>query len=629
MAQKRYDQIHETVLKDICDIFEMLNGLSDEDFAGFVKRHKQGRSIRSIARASNDLICAFPVISSRNIAIDNQAMVSKAIEKNCVSMLQILFSAMQLTTADNAIDFIRQFHTNINKSAKMMDLDDMIDIADAIAESAVKAGAKVDYDVINAVKEDMKNLNFVLPDDINPVSISEAFECNLTPDGRYKIEVVSEKSGFQKYKDKQKREAEIAKKANADNFSGDDNSKVAPTVVNPSSAALQQDFDPTPDYDAIFNTDLESLSDQEKDRIIANNKRYINSLEKEINTLGQNYLGMSNQRNSAVQAQRKAEGERAEARDYLNNIASRYVDAQEELYKQDTRIRSLEVKDSKKTEKLRKEYEKSAKLKKELDDLKSEYEKTAEKLKKIDMEDRNRRMAKDYADIAKNQAEFFNKQVLNSEYKKANELQPTLMVVNFKSRTGDGYETVDSVVIGVKAKLYPIDSTDIITHVVSKTKDANFFHNFIKASTREISFFKDFLFSVDKAKIDALSYSKKGSASKMWKVLERRAFKSKWNRLMAKSNDATAITTLMVSQNEVDFMNKEYNVDLADVQIARMLLEKYNFLGIIIVDEALEVAKFMWDTGEDMWETLAFSHLERESNDNTYKKVVNLMTRVM
>ena len=85
----------------------------------------------------------------------------------------------------------------------------------------------------------------------------------------------------------------------------------------------------------------------------------------------------------------------------------------------------------------------------------------------------------------------------------------------------------------------------------------------------------------------------------------------------------------MLSQNEVDFMEKEYNVNIADVSIARSLLEMYNFLGIVIVDEALEVAKFMWDTGEDMWETVAFSHLERESNDNTYKKVVNLMTRVM
>ena len=58
-------------------------------------------------------------------------------------------------------------------------------------------------------------------------------------------------------------------------------------------------------------------------------------------------------------------------------------------------------------------------------------------------------------------------------------------------------------------------------------------------------------------------------------------------------------------------------------------MEQYNLLGMSIVDESLEIAKFMWDTGEDLWETVSFNNLERESNDNTYKKVVNLMTKVM
>ena len=124
--------------------------------------------------------------------------------------------------------------------------------------------------------------------------------------------------------------------------------------------------------------------------------------------------------------------------------------------------------------------------------------------------------------------------------------------------------------------------------------------------------------------------SRKGSANKMWKILERRAAKSKWNKLMASSStDATAITTIVMSQSEVDFIKKEYQIDISDIYNTRILMEQYNLLGICIVDESLEIAKFMWDTGEDLWETVAFNGLERESNDNTYKKVVNLMTKVM
>ena len=236
---------------------------------------------------------------------------------------------------------------------------------------------------------------------------------------------------------------------------------------------------------------------------------------------------------------------------------------------------------------------------------------------------------KSKSQLTKDEVDFFKNQVLPTEYKKANELQPTLMVVNFKIKSGDRYIPIDSIVIGVKAKLYPIGSEDIITHLVSKTKDANWIQKFIKASTKEISFFKDFLFAIDKAKVDALSMSRKGSSNMMWKVLERRANKSKFNKLMARSNDCTAITTIMVSQNEVDYMKKEYQVDISDIHTARTLLDQYNLIGLCIVDESLEIAKFLYDTGDDMWETISFSNLERESNDNTYKKVVNLMTKVM
>lgn len=596
MAQKKYDQIHETVLKDVCDIFEMINGLADDDFAGFVKRHKNGRSIRSIARASNDLICVFPVLSSRNIAIDTQAMTAKAIEKNCVSMLQILFSALQLSNADNAIDFMQQFHTNINKSAKAMDLDDLIDIADAIAESAVQAGAKVDWDVVNAVKEDMKNLNFVLPADISPRSISETFECNLTPNGQYKIEVMTEKSASQRRRDRQKKERQAEYDSNINNFidtvdSADPADSVTVTAPVASAPSSSKEFDTS---DIV--------------RFAAKNKGTDDDV-----------FFYKNQRHGTVSV-------RNSDQDYIHNLT-----AERDRYASEIDGMKLQIKELRRdnTLTMKEKNDQIKQLQAGVDQREKELTSLRKDIERYESNKSNRQAAKDYADIAKNQAEFLNKQVLNTEYKKANELQPTLMVVNFKSRVGDGYEVVESVVIGVKAKLYPIDSQDIITHVVSKAKDANLFQKWIKASTREISFFKDFLFSIDKAKVDALSYSKRGSSSKMWKVLERRAFKSKWNRFMARSNDATAITTLMLSQNEVDFMEKEYNVNIADVSIARSLLEMYNFLGIVIVDEALEVAKFMWDTGEDMWETVAFSHLERESNDNTYKKVVNLMTRVM
>jgi hypothetical protein len=57
------------------------------------------------------------------------------------------------------------------------------------------------------------------------------------------------------------------------------------------------------------------------------------------------------------------------------------------------------------------------------------------------------------------------------------------------------------------------------------------------------------------------------------------------------------------------------------------LFDSLNLMCVCIVDETLEVAKFIFDEAEPMWETISFTHLEREASDGAYKKVVNLMTK--
>lgn len=235
------------------------------------------------------------------------------------------------------------------------------------------------------------------------------------------------------------------------------------------------------------------------------------------------------------------------------------------------------------------------------------------------------------AELAKTNTDILKNQVLDSDFKKANELMPTSMVVNFtiKDPTTMSIIPVDSAVIGVKAKLYPISSNDIITHISDKTIDKNWITNFFRATTREISFMKDFVLAIDKAKIDAMSMSsRKNTSDKMWKVLERRATNSRLKRALRQNNNAAAITTLCVSQEEVEYLRKNYNVDIERIPNIIGLFESLNLMCVCIVDESLEVAKFIYDEDEPIWETVSFTHLERESSDNTYKKVVNLMTKM-
>ena len=162
----------------------------------------------------------------------------------------------------------------------------------------------------------------------------------------------------------------------------------------------------------------------------------------------------------------------------------------------------------------------------------------------------------------------------------------------------------------------------------SRNQDNNGFLKLIRATTREISFFKDFIFAIDKAKIDALSSSRRGSSSKVWKILERRSLKSRIRRGLRQPNDASAISTLVVSQEEVEFLKKNYNVHIDNPRVIRPIMEAYNLMGVVIVNELDETCSFIFDTGSDVYEKVAFRSLEREDKDNDFKKMINLMTKM-
>lgn len=235
---------------------------------------------------------------------------------------------------------------------------------------------------------------------------------------------------------------------------------------------------------------------------------------------------------------------------------------------------------------------------------------------------------KQYAEYMKNMAEFHNKAVLNNEYKKANELQPTMMVINFMRHSEESGDSINTAVIGIKAKIYPVSSADICNRISGKLDDKNVLTNFVRATTNEIAFFRDFLFAIDNAKMDAMSYGKKATSNKLWKVLERRSQKSKFRRSLRMYNDATAITTLVLSENDAEYLKKVHNIDILNVSKARKILDAYNFMCICVLNQSTEVASILYDTGDDTYEMIPFSGLEREASDNSYKKMVNLLSKV-
>lgn len=415
--------IHETILKDITDLIGDAKDLLDDGQKALGNNNKV---FKSLTRNANNLILVFPVLCTKGISIETASIITKAIEKNCVNLLELLFASIQVNDTADLNDYISRFHSNISIGDKIT-VDDFISFTNGISESVNAGDIKVtDRNVYEAFKNGMKDFSNIAKVSLNEHSLSD-FTCRKTTSG--------------------------------------------------------------------YETILEAR---------------------------RNYSGKNND-----------------------------------------------------------------------DDKRSDF---ISKMSEMDI-------------------------------KKANELMPTKVLVNFYSKN-DG-EKIQNAIIGVKCKLYTVDSMEIIERIATKYADTNWVRELVRASTGEISFWRDFVFALDKAKVDAINSARKGSSAKMWKVLERRATKNRLSKWKANRADSSPITTLVISQDELEYLKKNYDINLENRNIALKLMDEYNFMGLSIVDEPAESASFIWDEGNDAhYETLSFRNLERESNDKDFRKVISLMTKI-
>lgn len=229
-------------------------------------------------------------------------------------------------------------------------------------------------------------------------------------------------------------------------------------------------------------------------------------------------------------------------------------------------------------------------------------------------------------DKVKSAYEIMNKGVLKTDVQKANEAVPSMVVINFVSTIPGSGTVTNTAVIGVKAVLHYVSSEDMINRIVLKHSDKNGLLNFIRATTREISFFNDFLFAIKRAKIDAVARSGKGSNSQAWKILELRAHQSDLNRASGKTNtNCAAITSIIISKAEVEYIKKEHRIDIMKPGTLVGIMRGYNLMCAVIVDDVAEKVDFLYDDGDKHFETLSFMSLEREDSNGQLKKVITVL----
>lgn len=504
-----YNTIHETAVQDVIDV--MRDGITT--FDGKLNPSGAAKSLSrasSLSKATSGLTLIFPTLVDSSIPIETASIITKAVERKAVSLLQIAFSAYNISNTKDAVEYIRSFHTNIKGK---MTMDDFIDVMDSFSEQVQMP--REDRRKYDAVMEDLKHLcNYHLGEDISESSVND-----------YKVAMRG----------------------------------ITPVVVKED----KKDDDKIDDFDTKYYNSLHDYQFGAGDN--ADPDTYV-KLNKELR----------------------------DRRKYKSDLDQR---------EKDNTFRQRQYDD-------------------DMNQRKIDNARNARTDKRLD--------TRNDIQNAKDSIEMIQKQLLPTDVKKANEMIPSMLVVNFITLDKDTQSQISSqIVVGVKAKMIAVDPTDVANKIVTKHTDSNVLLKFIKASTREISFAKDFLFAIDNAKLNAIANSKRGSNTyRILKVLERRALKGKVRKALKVNNAYKAISTLVISSETAEGLMRYNNIDVMNAGIIRKLMEDLNLMMFIVADETEESVSIIMDTGDDNYETLSYTHLDREAADGSYKKAINLMAKV-
>ena len=215
----------------------------------------------------------------------------------------------------------------------------------------------------------------------------------------------------------------------------------------------------------------------------------------------------------------------------------------------------------------------------------------------------------------------------DNDVKKSNELVPTMLHVRVNTLDSEGANAgVVDFNVGVKAIMHPVKSDEMVANVVAACKNNNAFFNFIRWTSGEIKFVKDFLLDIDNIKLDVYNRSK--GASPWWLALKRRRGLSKMSGLLNGSKPIPN-TTIVISAEEVELIKSTYGYDLYNPFFVDKIMEQYFLLGFVIVDNSSQVAHFKFDNNYKSFETVSFSSLERENtnSERKFKDMLKVLSR--
>ena len=569
--------LHEAGSDTVDTIVQIAKGLSN--VATNKVANKSDYSYSSIARAASKLIAVFPVLTSRTVSFDTARMTSKYIEQISCQFFMFALQQANISNAKDGIAYLRQFHQNLNMG------DDNTDAVIAAMQSWIDAYTmnKNEHTTFaDALQDDILSESYVDPfmmqsDD---VKVSAA-------DMRDIMHLMQENANIQFY-DTKLNPLSIDDYVVREFAGGNYKVTISPYALNEADNKDLYKYDNT--YDRFYS----KLDDEYADR-------YKNN---EFDSAEEAYRQQESDRRARQEAREKQRDDNnaksQRSRDTLNwnKEYNRHQEANDKNYNERYRNETERYKEANRSREADRQYN---------------DQKYKEAKEQNDRMNANRMRAN--TTILKDQ-----------DIKKMNDAVPSILIVKFyqKNENNDVSGVATEFLIGIKSKVVPITTTEILRRIMNDNKDGQKFLKFMRVITGELKA-SDVILGLSRITDDVKSYKVKGARGDIWTLLQNRAVAAKEQVRSGKHNDFSAITTVLISQQDADELYREENFDINDPKNAIHFMQSYNLMGFAIADDSNEVLHLLLDNGSKSFEDISYRMLERETQDSTYKKLINLM----
>ena len=208
-------------------------------------------------------------------------------------------------------------------------------------------------------------------------------------------------------------------------------------------------------------------------------------------------------------------------------------------------------------------------------------------------------------------------------------VQPTTLELGINLAISPSEVVKTTITMGVASKVHRIPSQDIVINIGESFNRGSLLFNFLRVTSGETSFVKDFVLALDDIRDRHTSNSK---GTKLFNKLRRQV---EWNK-QAQNVVSRAIkdrhyvpptATLVVTNDEVDRIKDLYNINLHSPSNVRKFMNMTNMMGFTIVDEAMGSVAFFED-GDNDFNIIAISELTRQSGKDTgVKDILSIMAK--